>query len=354
MIESTPSPTKKRAYSTGEDTPPSTPRTPKKRAKPRPYAPPEKYEHLHYLQDFLEPYQKVVFCGINPGYQSGQTGLYYAHSTNHFWQCLHQSGLTERLLAPAEAHLLPEVYNFGLTNLVDRPTAEQSELATHEMKEGVPLLMDKLVKYRPRTLCFLGRAIWDVFRQQAFKLKPATPSPPPTSSSQSKSRKRRDSPSIWNTPPSFRRGDVVSSKYFTSDGTAHITLSQSFSPPAPASPQPLSEKTSQRSPKPSFEWGLQPYKIVYPKTGNKSLPVTESLIFVIPSPSARVVAYQWWDKVRFFERLKYHISEVEDGRIDTCTFQPIPLTTTKSIYFVTAPECSSAQRESERSPEGSP
>lgn len=40
------------------ETLPLTPRTPKKRKKARPYAPPEKYEHLYYLQDLLELYQK--------------------------------------------------------------------------------------------------------------------------------------------------------------------------------------------------------------------------------------------------------------------------------------------------------
>lgn len=42
-----------------EDALPLTPRTPTKRKKPRrPYAPPETYEHLYYLQDLLELYQK--------------------------------------------------------------------------------------------------------------------------------------------------------------------------------------------------------------------------------------------------------------------------------------------------------
>lgn len=46
------------------------------------------------------------------------------------------------------------------------------------------------------------------------------------------------------------------------------------------------------SPKKPFEWGLQPFKITYQQTGEKALPVMETTIFVVPSPSARVVAYQ--------------------------------------------------------------
>lgn len=49
---------KRRRARTDEDTLPLTPRTPKKRKKARPYAPPETYEHLYYLQDLLELYQK--------------------------------------------------------------------------------------------------------------------------------------------------------------------------------------------------------------------------------------------------------------------------------------------------------
>ena len=102
----------------------------KARKKPRrPYAPPEVYEHLHMLPDYLDEdldselifthkygstlitMLPVVFCGIkyvpgivsfaasppdnsafSPGCTSANTGHHYAHATNHFWQCLHESG----------------------------------------------------------------------------------------------------------------------------------------------------------------------------------------------------------------------------------------------------------------------
>ncbi|KAI0791652.1 uracil-DNA glycosylase-like protein [Irpex lacteus] len=320
-----------------EDTLPLTPRTPKKRKKPRrPYAPPETYEHLYYLQDLLELYQKVVFCGINPGCQSGKTGLHYAHATNHFWQCLHLSGLTERQLAPEEAHLLPEVYEFGLTNLVDRPTAE-SELSKAEMNEGVPLLMDKLIKYRPRTLCFLGKGIWDVFRTQAFKSvsKPTTRRPSPRKkSSTPKGADSSEASSIWVSSP--RPKDPVSSKYFNTESNYTVPSS----PPSPLPEQrvgPPEARVKPHSTKPSFKWGLQPFKLVYPKKVNgRSFPVHETLIFFLPSPSARVVAYQWWDKAELFKELKVHLDAMEedDTSCDTARFAVIPLISTKSVYFL--------------------
>ncbi|KAI0695721.1 uracil-DNA glycosylase-like protein [Cytidiella melzeri] len=284
------------------DSPPSTPRKAQKRAKSRGYAPPEKYEHLHYLQDHLEPYQKVVFCGINPGFQSGQTGYHYAHSTNHFWRCLHLSGLTERLISPAEGYLLPELYGFGL----------QSELCAKEMKNGVPILMDKLVKYRPHTVCFLGRGIWDVFRQQAFKLKHTTPRSSPDSLPQPRSAETGLRP-----PDHVHVSSSVSSRHFCSL---------------------ITEKKQETASRNSFKWGLQPFKIVYRQIGDRPSAVTETFIFVAPSPSARVSAYQWWDKVELFKQLRNHLDAVQENTVDSSAFTHIPLTTTKSIYFISQPE----------------
>ncbi|KAI0337322.1 DNA glycosylase [Trametopsis cervina] len=291
----------------------------------RGYAPPETYEHLHYLQDYLEPYLDVVFCGINPGYMSGQTGYHYAHSTNHFWHCLHLSGLTERLLSPEEAPSLLETYHFGLTNLVDRPTAEQSELSTEEMNGGVPVLMDKLVKYRPKMICFLGKGIWEVFRKQAFTSQASTSrdlASVPSSEPLNKDIKRT------STTPRV----TVASKYFI-----HIPKTDERPPQHASSP---SISTKQKA-KP-FEWGLQPYKVVYKESGDAPLPMRETLIFVVPSPSARVVAYQWWDKVKFFESLREHVAAMHDRKIDTSRFTPVPLRTTKSIYFTNPPESACA------------
>lgn len=55
---------KRKRTRTDEDALPLTPRTPKKRKKARPYAPPETYEHLYYLQDLLELYQKGALLRI--------------------------------------------------------------------------------------------------------------------------------------------------------------------------------------------------------------------------------------------------------------------------------------------------
>ncbi|KJA13999.1 hypothetical protein HYPSUDRAFT_150900, partial [Hypholoma sublateritium FD-334 SS-4] len=106
----------------------------------------------------------VIFCGINPGSQSAQVGHHYAGPTNHFWTCLHESGLTSRKMIPREDALLPAEFNIGLTNLVARPTVEQSDLDRGELASGVPSLLRKIAQYAPRIVCFVGLGIADVVR----------------------------------------------------------------------------------------------------------------------------------------------------------------------------------------------
>jgi hypothetical protein len=46
---------------------------------------------------------------------------------------------------------------------VDRPTAEQSELSTHEMRLNVLPFTEKLCRLKPGVVCFVGKKIWDVY-----------------------------------------------------------------------------------------------------------------------------------------------------------------------------------------------
>ncbi|WWD21337.1 hypothetical protein CI109_105821 [Kwoniella shandongensis] len=168
--------------------------------KPRGYAAPEVYEHLKPVNDILREGLDVVFCGIkyvdytHPshnhipgetrktadtlsswplllpiGKRSSTLGHHFSHPTNKFWRSLHQSGLTARLLSPLEDELMMTEYNSGLTNLVDRPTSEQSELSTLEMRLNVHNLTLKFVRYRPMVVCFVGKKIWDVYESVAGK-----------------------------------------------------------------------------------------------------------------------------------------------------------------------------------------
>ncbi|EKM83285.1 hypothetical protein AGABI1DRAFT_69564 [Agaricus bisporus var. burnettii JB137-S8] len=129
-------------------------------------APPEKYSHLKPLPDYLGTNLDIVFCGINPGQKSAQIGHHFGGPTNHFWICLHESGLTTERLKPTEDATLPERFSIGLTNLVPRPTAEQNELSRAERTSSVPDLLEKILESKPRILCFVGLGITQIIKSQ--------------------------------------------------------------------------------------------------------------------------------------------------------------------------------------------
>lgn len=125
------------------------------------YAPPSTYAHLSPLTDILEPGLICVFVGCNPGIQTATAGHAYAHPSNLFWKLLYSSGCTDRLLRPEQDVDLPRLYAMGNTNIVSRPTKDQSELSKQEMVNGTPTLEEKFRKYRPEAVCIVGKGIWE-------------------------------------------------------------------------------------------------------------------------------------------------------------------------------------------------
>ncbi|KAF3109492.1 hypothetical protein TWF594_003837 [Orbilia oligospora] len=129
------------------------------------YAPPSKYAHLKGVPDQLGENMFCMLIGLNPGIATSQAGHCYANPSNLFWRMLHQGGLTTRQCKPQEDEILPAEFNLGTTNIVGRPTASQAELSLEEMDEGVADLERKCRRYRPESVCLIGKAIWEsVFR----------------------------------------------------------------------------------------------------------------------------------------------------------------------------------------------
>ncbi|KAI9705986.1 MAG: hypothetical protein M1836_005392 [Candelina mexicana] len=133
----------------------------KKRRSPSKYAPPSKYAHLPPLLDILAPSLLLIFIGVNPGLRTSQAGHAYAHPSNLFWKLLHSSGITDRRLSPSEDGTLPERYSCGNTNIVERPTKDQSELSKEEMDASVEVLEEKIRRWRPEAVCIVGKGIWE-------------------------------------------------------------------------------------------------------------------------------------------------------------------------------------------------
>lgn len=108
------------------------------------------------VKDILAPGLRVVFCGINPGLSSANTGFPFAHPANRFWKVIHLAGFTDRQLKPEEAEKLLD-FRCGVTKLVDRPTVQATEVKLHELRSGGRNLIEKIEDYQPAALAVLGK-----------------------------------------------------------------------------------------------------------------------------------------------------------------------------------------------------
>ncbi|MCJ1273061.1 hypothetical protein MMC21_000850 [Puttea exsequens] len=136
--------------------------SPAKKKRPSSYAPPSKYANLtNLLTDSLAPNLICVFIGVNPGIRTATAGHAYAHPSNLFWKLCYSSGCTPRLCKPEEDHDLPHLYALGHTNIVSRPTKDAGELSKGEMDGGVAVLEEKVRRWRPESVCIVGKSIWE-------------------------------------------------------------------------------------------------------------------------------------------------------------------------------------------------
>ncbi|MGE5329297.1 MAG: mismatch-specific DNA-glycosylase [Deltaproteobacteria bacterium] len=117
---------------------------------------------MRALPDYLDYNLKIIFVGYNPGERSAFLKHHYAGYNNHFWKLLYESGLTTRLYNNYEDSLLLEE-GYGLTNIVDRPSKSSSDLSIKELKAGANVLREKIKRYHPNTVCFLGKEIYRLY-----------------------------------------------------------------------------------------------------------------------------------------------------------------------------------------------
>ncbi len=114
------------------------------------------------IPDYLRQDLDLVIVGINPGTKSAAARRHYAGPGNHFWPLLFESGLVSEPLRHAEDQRVLE-WSIGLTNMVDRATPSLSNLSLDELRAGAKALERKLLRFRPRTVCFNGKRIYEVF-----------------------------------------------------------------------------------------------------------------------------------------------------------------------------------------------
>lgn len=121
--------------------------------------------HLEPIPDHLQEDLNILFVGFNPSIRSSETGFHYANPTNRFWKILYEAGLTPRKYSPNENSKLLAL-GYGLTNIVDRPTKEAAEISKAEYSEGAKQLEQKIRKFRPKAVCFVGKGVYQQFSKK--------------------------------------------------------------------------------------------------------------------------------------------------------------------------------------------
>ncbi|KAI9061576.1 DNA glycosylase [Trametes sanguinea] len=258
-------------------------------SKARPaIAPLEKYAHLNSLNDYLgrEPdLLDVLFCGINPGQRSATVGHHFAHPTNHFWKCLYGSNFTDHLVDASEDYTLPDTYQLGLTNLVERPSAQVRMVFVVCLATTA-----EIVRKRPRIVCFVGKAIWESFIKAAA-------------------------------PPSASNEGVVIAE--TKQATSSSGRTETFTQvQQSAIVGKARAKGKMKAKPPPFGFGLQPFKVVH---SDPNAAVRETLFCVVVSTSGLVAGYQLPEKVQQFSSVKRCLDDMKSGDLDTSAMRIIPI-----------------------------
>jgi TDG/mug DNA glycosylase family protein len=111
--------------------------------------------HTKRVPDLVTKDLIVLFAGINPGLYTAAIGRHFGRPGNRFWPALYDGGFTPRLFSPFESSRLLE-HKYGITNVVDRPTARADELTNEELRAGGKRLAAKVKRWEPTVVAFVG------------------------------------------------------------------------------------------------------------------------------------------------------------------------------------------------------
>jgi TDG/mug DNA glycosylase family protein len=106
------------------------------------------------LPDLLRNGLRIVFCGTAPGTMSAARKQYYAHPRNKFWRIVFETGLTPRILEPAEYSGLLG-YGIGLTDIAKHASGMDNELPRGSLgRDAIRNLRGRIARYEPAILAF--------------------------------------------------------------------------------------------------------------------------------------------------------------------------------------------------------
>ena len=113
------------------------------------------------LPDHIDYKLKILFVGINPGLRSTQLGHHYAGHSNRFWKLFNEAKYIDTPLSYHDDWRLPK-WGYGLTNIVDRPTAKIQELTDQDYLNGRTRLLTKVEHYRPKIMALLSITVKNI------------------------------------------------------------------------------------------------------------------------------------------------------------------------------------------------
>lgn len=117
------------------------------------------------LPDILAKNLAVVFCGINPGLSAAAAGHHFVGRSNRFWRAIHLAGFTPAEIRPEDDQTILQ-YRYGLTAVVARPTARAEQVAAEEFTLAAARFEQKIARYRPGFVAFLGKPAYAVLSGQ--------------------------------------------------------------------------------------------------------------------------------------------------------------------------------------------
>lgn len=124
---------------------------------------------LDGLPDYIRRGLDVLLVGINPGLRSAELGHHFAGVNNRFWNLLRDAAITSRRLSYEEDSRLPD-FGVGLTNIAARPTRSSSELNREDYDRGRAELTNKIRRFQPKVVAFVGLTVYREFRRGEGKL----------------------------------------------------------------------------------------------------------------------------------------------------------------------------------------
>ncbi|WCK56557.1 mismatch-specific DNA-glycosylase [Aneurinibacillus sp. Ricciae_BoGa-3] len=117
---------------------------------------------MEYILDRIRENLEVLFVGFNPSVRSSEVGHHFANPSNRFWTVMYEAGFTPRKYKPEEDDAMLDL-GYGFTNIAARPTRTAAEVTKEEYEEGREILRAKILRYRPKAVCFVGKGVYQIY-----------------------------------------------------------------------------------------------------------------------------------------------------------------------------------------------